>query len=512
MTTSLNTAKRAVNDRETIVILSRGARLAAMYREVAIGLARDYHVVVLMADESEHEIWHGSKNIDCLDLAAEIKAEVARHGARLADRTKEIENKIRVPLYKAASNYLLYRRFAKEYYGSWPPFYDSERHMMEEFVGSYGVLSRVLDEHKPVLVLHEAIDLIMTVVALGLAYQRNIFNLGLILAPAMGDGSMILYYGLRRQNFVCHYLVRHPHLITDENSQRARAVIAKVRDDGPPSVSHVEIRRSALANPWSSVRQLLKAGAARRPWLFFERLRNWRWLQHHLRHDIPEKPFILFLMHLQPEASTTSQAPRWVDQERIVEQIAVNAPQGIRIVVKENPQCYGWRGRSYFGPLSELSNVHLCHPLVPTRELIERAEALVTVTGSAGMEAILLGTRVAVLGRPFYIDAPGVRPLDYPEQVFSELADPSWQSPTKKDVETFVAAYLQSVHDLGEVRPGEKWPAPEIIGPRFAKAVRQTLDFIDAHHLQPQQFDPGYPLGMPGGPRADAAAAGSTGR
>lgn len=478
-----------------------------MFRATAMELARDFRIVVVMFDRAEHAIWRDAPGILFVDLSSEIKAEVVRHETRLAERTREIEGRIGVPLYKAASNYLLYRRFAREYFGSWPPFYDSERHMMEEYVGSYGVLSRILDEHRPVLVLHEAIDLITTFMALALAYQRQIFNLGLILAPGMGDGSMIMYYGLRRQNFVCHYLVRNSHLIADESRLRARALLAKSRNDGLPSVSHVERRRSALASPLRSMPQLLKAGAARRPWLLFERLRNWRWLQHHLRHDMPEKPFILFLMHLQPEASTTSQASRWVDQERIVEQIAVNAPQGISIVVKENPQCFGWRGERYYGALAALENVHLVHPLVSTPDLLRRATALVTITGSAGLESILLGTRVAVLGRPFYIDAPGVRPLDYPEQVFSELADPSWQSPTQADVETFAAAYLQSIHDLGEVRSGEKWPAPGIIGPRFAKAVRQTLNFIDAHHLKPQQFDPGYSLNMPSELISDAAAA-----
>jgi hypothetical protein len=503
MTQSSN-SKGVAADR-TIVILSRGARLAPMFRATALELARHYRVVVLMYNRTEHEIWRTVPGIVCVDLQAEIRAEVARHQSDLAERTKVIESEIRMPLYKAASNYLLYRRFAREYHHSWPPFYDSEQHMMEEYVGSYGVLSRILDEYRPVLILHEAIDLVTTVVALAVCYRRQIFNWGLILAPAMGDGAMILYYGLRRLNFMCQYLASSPHLITRENRLRARALITKARSQGLPTVSHVETRRSALAHPLLSVRQLLRAGATRSPALLLERLRNWRWLERRLEHAIPQQPFILYLMHLQPEASTSSQSPRWIDQERIIEQVAVNAPHGIHIVVKENPQCYGWRGERYFGPLAAFENVHLIHPLVPTETLLRRANALLTITGSAGMESILLGTRVAVLGRPFYADAPGVRKLDLPEQIFSELADPSWLSPTPTEIETFVAAYLQSTHDLGEVRPGKKWPAPETLGPRLAKAVRETLNFVDAHHLRPQQFDPGYPLAFARRSKADDA-------
>jgi hypothetical protein len=487
--------------RETIVILSRGGRLAPMYREAALDLARDYRVVALMYDATEYEIWREAKGIVCIDLAAEMAREVEKHQSRLAERTSEIERETNMPLYKAASNYLLYRRFAKQYTGVWPPFYDTERHMMEEYVGSYGALSRILDEYRPTLILHEALDLVTTLVALALAFHRRIFNIGWMFAPAMSEGTVIYSCGLRRQNFVCSYLTRHPELISAESRQRARALIAKVRDTGSPLLSHVETRRSQLRRPWWLSRALFRSGAWRNPRLVMERWCNLRWLDRNLSHEIPESPFILFLMHLQPEASTASQAPRWVDQERVIEQIAINAPRGIQIVVKENPQCYGWRGKRYFGPLAELPNVRLCHPLVETRELIKRAEALVTITGSAGLEAIMLGTRVATLGRPFYSEFPGVRTLDCPEQIFRELADPSWRSEAfESDRETFIAAYLQSVHPMGEVEAGRKWPLPNLMGPNFAAAVRRTLDFIHEHELTPEEFDPGYPLAAPPSP------------
>jgi hypothetical protein len=489
----------AAGGRETIVILSRGARLAPMYRELALDLASDYRVVALMFDQFEHEVWRGADGVVCIDLAAEMAREVEKHKTRLAERTQEIERETNLPLYKAGSNFLLYRRFSKEYFGAWPPFYDTERHMMKEYVGSYGALSRIFDEYRPVLIVHEALDLITSLIALVLAYRRQIFNVGWMFASGLRDGTIILYYGLRRQNFICTYLMRHTDLIAAENRHKARILIAKARKEGPPLLAHVEARRSRLGRPWQVARDLIRWGAWRNPRVLVERCLNWAWLNRHVSHDTPQSRFILFLMHLQPEASTASQAPRWVDQERIIEQIAVNAPCGIQIVVKENPQCYGWRGKRYYGALLDLENVQLCHPQVSTHELLRRAEVLVTITGSAGLEAILLGTRVAALGRPFYIDFPGVRLLDSPEQVFKELADPSWRPEAHEaDCETFIAAYLQSVHELGTVEPGRKWPTPEIMGPSFATAVRRTLAFIGEHGLTPQDFDPGYPVAPPG--------------
>jgi hypothetical protein len=486
-----------IGGRETIVILSRGGRLAPMYREAALELARDYRIVALMFNESEHEFWRDTDGVTCIDLAAEMAREVDQHKSRLAERTREIERETNLPLYKAASNYLLYRRFAKEYYG-WPPFYETERHMMEEYVGSYGALGRIFDEYRPVLVVHEALDLITSLMALALAYRRRFFNIGWMFASGVSDGNCVFYYGLRRQNLICSYLMLHPNLIAPESRQRARVVIADARDKGPPLLSHVEQRRSRLGRPWHVARDLLRWGGLRSPRRLVARISNWIWLERHLKREIPQSPFILFLMHLQPEASTASQAPRWVDQERIIEQMAVNAPQGLRIVVKENPQCYGWRGKRYFGALADLANVDLCHPLVSTRELIRRSEVLVTITGSAGIEAIMQGKRVAALGRPPYAEFPGLRLLESPEQVFSELADPAWHPAAyEADRETFIAAYLQSVQTLGEVEPGRKWPTPKVMGPNFAAGVRRVLAFIKEHALTPQDFDPGYPLAEP---------------
>ena len=483
------------DDRETIIILSRGARLAPLYRAIAVDLARDYRVVVLMYNSDEHDTWRGAEGIVCIDFAAEMGREVGRHATRLPERTSEIERETNLPLYKAASNYLLYRRFAKEYYGGWPPWYDDERQMMEEYVGSYGVLCQILDEYKPVLIVHEAIDLISTMTTFALAYRRNIFNIGLRRASGINDAAIFFYYGLDRSNFICSYLLQNPHLITPESRIAGRELIDSTRKHGPNLLAHVEARRRGLRKPWHLIRDLLRWGGLKHPHIFFRRISNLLWLKTRVTYEIPDQPFILFLMHLQPEASTASQAPRWVDQERIIEQIAINAPHGVQIVVKENPQCYGWRGRRYYGVFADLPNVQICHPIISTQALIRKAALLVTITGSAGLEAILQGTRVAVLGRPFYSIFSGVRTLDSPEQVIRELTDLSWRPETyETECEEFVAAYIQSVHPLGEAEVGRKWPAPKIMGPQYANALRKTLDFINEHELTPQQFDPGHPF------------------
>src|SRR5271154_4123439 len=106
-----------MTERKTVLILSRGVRLAPIYRETALDLARDHRVVVLMESAEERDIWVNAPGIVCIDFVAEAAREVEAHKGHLAERSKEIERVIGLPLYKSASSYLLYRRFAIDYFG-----------------------------------------------------------------------------------------------------------------------------------------------------------------------------------------------------------------------------------------------------------------------------------------------------------------------------------------------------------------------------------------------------------
>ena len=52
-------------------------------------------------------------------------------------------------------------------------------------------------------------------------------------------------------------------------------------------------------------------------------------------------------------------------------------------------------------PLLQLPNVDICPPETSNLELIRRSEAVLASTGTAGLEAIVLGKRVEVLGRHY---------------------------------------------------------------------------------------------------------------
>jgi hypothetical protein len=507
---TIQTAKPA------IVILSRGERLGPLYRGVARALSADHRVIVVMGWPGEATFWRDEPT-EIVDLPVYQTRLAGTSESELQNRARAIEQEIGLPLYKAASNYLLYRRFNKAYFGTWPDFYNTERQLLEEFVASYDTLKPLLDLERPIAVLHEALDLIGSLVAFALCRQRRIFNLGYIFGPGVGDGQLVFYYGLRRQIPVFSHLMRNPHLILDKHRAEAEALLAGV-DAGPiQTMTHIVAER-ARGSRSPMERLVRRLSAAMRPSVWkglgpvLRAERNKRSLDRICHRHLPDDPFVLFMMHRQPEASTASQIPRWVDQEVVIEQMAINAPVGWKIVVKEHPRNYGSRGHDYYARLLDLPNVHLVHPSIESDKLLRACSATVTLTGSAGLEAVLLGKPVAVLGRPFYSEMPCVRPMDYPEDIWRLIGDETWMAgacdPRRKE---WLAAYMQSLTWLGEVDHGRIWPDFRIAAPRLADGFKRTLEFLSRHGATPDDFDPGWDFGTYIKPPVRAAGNGNVG-
>jgi hypothetical protein len=116
--------------------------------------------------------------------------------------------------------------------------------MLEEFVASYDVLKPLLDRERPVVVLHEALDLISTLVAHALCWQRQIFNLGFFFGAGVGDGNLVFYYGLQRELPVLTHLVRRPDLIDPAKREEGRALLERNAAGRLPTMTHIDAERA----------------------------------------------------------------------------------------------------------------------------------------------------------------------------------------------------------------------------------------------------------------------------
>lgn len=126
-----------------------------------------------------------------------------------------------------------------------------------------------------------------------------------------------------------------------------------------------------------------------------------------------EKPargerYLLYPIHFQPEASTLVQAPMYLDQLALVEDLAKSLPAGYRLWVKDHLSNRGRRPLEELSRLRRMLGVRLLGPDEDGWELMREASAIVVITGTMGWEGLLLGKPVVTFGDVFYNVVPTV--------------------------------------------------------------------------------------------------------
>lgn len=113
---------------------------------------------------------------------------------------------------------------------------------------------------------------------------------------------------------------------------------------------------------------------------------------------ITDGPKVYFPLHVQPEFTTDVRAPFFTNQVALIESISKSVPAGYRVVVKEHPGMKGERNLGYYRDIQRIQNVQLLSPAVDSHELIQRSDAVLTITGSGAWEGILYEKPVIAFG------------------------------------------------------------------------------------------------------------------
>jgi hypothetical protein len=115
-----------------------------------------------------------------------------------------------------------------------------------------------------------------------------------------------------------------------------------------------------------------------------------------------DEQYLLYPLHVHPEASTSVLAPTYIDEYEVIRNIAFNLPEGVRLYVKDHVSAFGRPAIKFYESIARLPNVKLIRPFAATKELIRGSMAVITLTGTVGYEALLLGKRVFLYGNVFY--------------------------------------------------------------------------------------------------------------
>jgi len=139
--------------------------------------------------------------------------------------------------------------------------------------------------------------------------------------------------------------------------------------------------------------------------------------------------YVYFPLHVQPEMSTMTFAPFYLDQLSVLENLSKSLPTNCRLVVKEHPSMLGRRKASYYERIRSLPNVRFVHPLTDSFMIIKKAAAIFTITGTVGLEGLIMQKPVIVLGSTYYrycplvIDAMNVAPTGWSKLVSHALGE-----------------------------------------------------------------------------------------
>lgn len=119
------------------------------------------------------------------------------------------------------------------------------------------------------------------------------------------------------------------------------------------------------------------------------------------------KPYVIYYLHYQPEATTLPLAGVFVEQELIIELLAQELGKyGIELWVKDH-YIQAYRTKSFYDTIYGTSNVRLIHTSENSLELMKKSVATATCNGTIIQESIFNGKPVLVFGNGTYVGAPG---------------------------------------------------------------------------------------------------------
>lgn len=122
--------------------------------------------------------------------------------------------------------------------------------------------------------------------------------------------------------------------------------------------------------------------------------------------ELPSK-FIYYPLQTTPESSINTPAPYFIDQMRVIDAIRMAMPSDYAVVVKEHWASIGIRPASFYRALRRTAGVRIAHFNLPSLDLIRKAQVTVSVTGTATLEAFLLGRPSLTLGGCFMAEFLG---------------------------------------------------------------------------------------------------------
>ena len=133
-------------------------------------------------------------------------------------------------------------------------------------------------------------------------------------------------------------------------------------------------------------------------WRFRSHFRLWQKLAQDME-TVAGIKYVYFPLHVEPELASMVLSPEFNNQVAIIDLVSKSLPGDMVLVVKEHMVALGRRPRAFYEWLSDMQNVVMARADADGPAIARGASAVVTLTGTAGLEAATEGVPVLTFGR-----------------------------------------------------------------------------------------------------------------
>ncbi len=169
--------------------------------------------------------------------------------------------------------------------------------------------------------------------------------------------------------------------------------------------------------------------------------------------DYKEYKKLLFPMHVEPEATLLYFSPEFSEQITIIQEIAKVLPENYVLCVKEHPAQYGQLRQKEFKKLRERnSNIIYISDDTSSNQsnshsLLKSVEAVVTITGNTGLEALINNVPAIVFGDVFYSAHKSIHRIKRFSELRDILVNDRLNIPNDEDTIEFLAKIKTFLHE-----------------------------------------------------------------
>jgi hypothetical protein len=202
--------------------------------------------------------------------------------------------------------------------------------------------------------------------------------------------------------------------------------------------------------------------------------------------------YVFMPLHYQPEATTIVLGGWFADQLLAIRMVAEAVPDGWQIFVKEHPTTFDpyldgdfCRDPTYYKQILKIPKTRLVPLDLTSFDLIDGAQCVASVTGTATWEAVARGIPSIIFGRPWFAGCEGVfdgGSLDGIKAAFEKIAA-GWK-PTSQSAERFLAG-LESVALFADRSSAEHLTdlSPEENTAAFAEHIKTSYQRLFAKNF-----------------------------